>query len=491
MNTAINSQSKINNKRSFSWGWFRYVARLVCLHQIRVPILGVVFFVCSLATAATDPWRLQSALDLPDCLELSGSARVRYESLDEQFRTTSGGTGNQILVFRTLLAAQLSFDNWGAVAEFQDSRQELADSGSPLKSSDVNTSELLQAYVKLKAADLLLDGSNAELRLGRQTMDAGSRRLSARNRFRNTLNAFDGASLYWKSPSGPDLQAFYLMPVIRRPSSSTDLLDNEQQQDRSYDDFVFWGLHSTWRDLPVVSTGELYFYGIEEADEGDLATKNRQLYTPGLRVFRKAAKGAWDFDVELVAQFGEQRSGTSSSDEVDLDHWAQFAHLEFGYTQDGSWSPRFAVLFDYASGDEDPDDGESNRFDTLYGARRFEYGPTGIYGAFARSNILSPGIRMKVQPTDRLSTQLTYRAYWLASDTDAWTTSGLRDTSGDTDRFVGQQVEMQVKWDILPGNLSADLGVAYLFAGPFIHDAPNSSGQGDSAYAYSALTFKF
>jgi hypothetical protein len=458
---------------------------------MKASLLGASMLAGSLVHGASDPWRLQTALDLPDWLELSGSTRVRYESLDEQFRTASGGTSNQIIAFRTLLAAQLSFENWGLVAEFEDSRQDLSDEGSPLKTSDVNTTELLQAYLRLSAADLWQAGSDVELRLGRQTMDAGSRRLSARNRYRNTLNAFDGATLYWKSPSGPDLQAFYLMPVVRRPSSTSDLLDNEQQQDRSYDDFLFWGLHSTWKDLPAASTGELYFYGIDENDEGDLATKNRQFYTPGLRVFRKAAKDAWDFDVELIAQFGEQRSSTAASDEVDLDHWAQFAHLEFGYTKDATWSPRFAVLFDYASGDEDPDDDESNRFDTLYGARRFEHGPTGIYGAFARSNILSPGLRLKVQPADTLSTQFTYRAYWLASDTDAWTSSGLQDTTGETDSFVGQQVEMQVKWDILPGNLSADVGVAYLFAGPFIHDAPNSTGQGDSAYAYTSLTFKF
>ncbi len=442
-------------------------------------------------SADSGPWRLNEAFSLPDWFQLSGSTRVRYETLDGQFRSAYEG-GDQQLAFRTLLEGRVQFENWGLVGEFQDSRQELADEGSPIGTSMVNTTELLQAYIQLKAEDLLQEGSRTELRLGRQTMDAGSRRLIARNRFRNTLNAFDGAVLYWKAKSGPDLQLFYLQPVVRRPSESPDLLDNEGLEDRSYDDFTFWGVHAGWKDfIRDKNQFETYLYVLDESDEGDLATKDRELYTPGLRFYRKPAKDAWDYDVELVVQFGEQRSSKSASDVSDLDHWAQFAHLEFGYTGDTAWSPRLALLFDYASGDEDPDDDESNRFDTLFGARRFEHGPTGIYGSFARSNIVSPGISLKLKPSAKVQTQFAYRAYWLASDTDAWTTSGLRDSSGETDRFVGQQVEARLKWDILPGNLSADMGLAYLFAGPFIHDAPNASGQGDSTYAYTSLSFKF
>lgn len=443
------------------------------------------------ADVQEEPWRLQSALGLPDWFQLSGSFRTRFESLDGQFRTANADTNDQLLVFRTLLKAEASFEHWGLVTEFQDSRQEKADTGSTLSTTSVNTTEFLQAYLKLQLDDLLADGANAELRLGRQTMDAGSRRLVARNRFRNTLNAFDGVVGFWESPTGPAVQAFYLLPVVRRPSALNPLLDNDHLEDRSYSDFQFWGVHSTWTDVLGGNTGELYFFGLNESDDGDLSTRDRRLYTPGLRLYRKAVKGTWDFDVEWVGQFGEQRNSTNAADTADSDHWAQFAHLESGWTQDLAWQPRVAVLFDYASGDEDPNDGESNRFDTLFGARRFDHGPTGIYGAFARTNIVSPGLSLKMKPSKTVQTQLVYRAYWLASDTDAWSTSGLRDVSGQTDPFVGQQIEGRLSWDLLPGNLSADVGAAYLFAGPFIEDAPNANGQGDSLYGYGGLSLKF
>jgi phosphoglycolate phosphatase-like HAD superfamily hydrolase len=164
---------------------------------------------------------------------------------------------------------------------------------------------------------------------------------------------------------------------------------------------------SKWR---LGATGEIYLFGLQEEDSPALPTRNRELYTPGLRFSRKAADAAWDFDFESAIQFGTLRGS---------------------YTFAASGSPHLAVLYDYASGDKSSADNDSNRFDTLYGARRFEHGPTGIYGAFARSNIQSPGVRISRKPHAQIDGMIGYRAYWLASDTDAWTTSGLRDASAE------------------------------------------------------------
>ena len=150
-----------------------------------------------------------------------------------------------------------------------------------------------------------------------------------------------------------------------------------------------------------------------------------------------------------------------------------------------------ALQYDYASGDENPADGTNERFDTLFGARRFEWGPTGIYGPFARSNLHTPGVRVQLKPHARVTTFVAYRGYWLASDQDAWTTAGLRDPTGQANDFLGSQVEIRVRFDVLPGNVRWESGYAHLFGGDFIDEAPGSNRQGDSDYAYSQLVLRF
>ncbi len=73
------------------------------------------------AYAESQKWSLNSALNTPEWLSLSGQHRVRYETLDEQFR--AGGNGNdQILVFRTNLLAKITWKQWEFAFEVLDSR---------------------------------------------------------------------------------------------------------------------------------------------------------------------------------------------------------------------------------------------------------------------------------------------------------------------------------------------------------------------------------
>jgi hypothetical protein len=170
-----------------------------------------------------------------------------------------------------------------------------------------------------------------------------------------------------------------------------------------------------------------------------------------------------------------------------LDHFAYFHHFEIGYSFDKKWSPQLSLQFDYASGDDDPNDAENNRFDTLYGARRFDFGPTGIYGPFARSNLISPGLRLKFKPATDMSSFIALRSYWLASDNDAWTTAGISNTVGQSDNFIGTQIEARIRWELLPKNIRIEAGAAHLFAGDIISGASKSA----PSYLYTQAVFWF
>jgi len=432
---------------------------------------------------ADEPWRLDDVL--PERLSISLDFRSRYEYLDDQFRAGRSGD-EEIVVLRTLVDTRLRITDWLTVgAEFQDSRAVFKDDAL-LSTGIVNAAELLRAYGEVTLPDLF--GGRFESRFGRITMDIGSRRLVARNRFRNTLNAFTGVDLEWSGEAGRELRAFWVLPIQRLPSDPESLRKNEVEFDDESLDVQFWGLFGA-ADLPRIGHGELFVYGLHESDSNAQPTRNRRLYTPGWRILRKPAPGRFDYQYEGALQVGESRWTTTS--DQDLDHFAHFQHVEAGYTFAVPWSPRIALQYDYASGDEDPDDDENQRFTTLYGARRFDFGPTGIYGPFARANINTPGIRLQLKPHARVTSFVSYRAYWLASKKDSWTTSGLRDPSGNSGSFVGSQIELRVRFQPLPGNLMLEAGYAHLFAGEFIEKAPNSNDEGDSNYVYTQATLRF
>lgn len=442
------------------------------------------------AAFAGEPWRLDEALGAPDWLDAGGSYRIRYETLDGAFRKGAAGS-DQILVERLLFGVRA---HWNAVylgAELEDSRTQLADAGTPLGTDEVDTFEPLQIYAGLRESDVVQSGDSLDVRAGRITIDAGSRRLVARNRFRNTLNAFTGIEGVWTGAGGTEVQAFYVLPVQREPANRDALAHNSTQLDKESFRVELWGILVSQKNLLGRASGEVYLYGLHERDRPGVAVADRDLYTPGLRLFAKPKAGAWDFEIEGALQFGTSRFTPSPSDTADLDHFAGFFHGDVAYSFDVQWSPRLVLQYDYASGDEHPGDRVNNRFDTLFGARRFDFGPTGIYGAFARSNIDSPGFRIEAKPAAGLGGFIGYRAVWLAASRDVLTAANLRDVAGDTGNFVGHQIEAELHYDLLPGNLVLETGGAYLIDGPFLRHAPGAPHAGNTSYFYVQSTLSF
>lgn len=424
------------------------------------------------------PWSLQRELDRaggPEWLEVSGSVRLRYEGIDGQFRA-AGRLDDQdhVFVLRTLLKIAADFETVAFTVEGQDSRQYGGNFGSALGTSSVNAAELLQAHVELRF-------SGHMLRAGRQTIDLGSRRLVARNRFRNTLNAFTGLRWDWKEDEFA-LTVFYTLPVRRTPSDLPSIIDNEVEFDDEGLGQQFFGVYYERVFERHVFSAKAF--GLLEDLRG---SNDRDIFTISVRFILPKKKGELDYEIEGAFQFGKSRRTGSGPR---LDHRAGFVHVSVGYTFDAAWRPRVRLAFDWASGDDDPGDGENNRFDTLFGARRFEFGPTGIYGAIARSNILSPEARLELKPRSDMSLMFAARTLFLASREDAWTTARVADPSGSSGRFVGQQLEARWRWDLFRGVLRLEAGLAVLFHGEFQDDAPGGQGT-DTVYGYFQTVFKF
>jgi hypothetical protein len=81
------------------------------------------------------------------------------------------------------------------------------------------------------------------------------------------------------------------------------------------------------------------------------------------------------------------------------------------------------------------------RFDTLFGMRRADLGPAGIYAALGRTNLQTIGIRAELAQSKRLDGFAMARVLYADHATNAFSTTGVRDASGRSGRFAGYQIE--------------------------------------------------
>lgn len=417
----------------------------------------------------SEPWHLSNAVQAPSWLRFGLEHRARLEHLQHDFRAASPGSWTGVAL-RTLARLELDLAPLELGVEVIDARLH-AGPGTPLSTTLVDPLDLLQAFVRLRHRGLFSSGDALVVTAGRFTLDVGSRRVVARNDFRNTINSFTGLDVRWTGALGASVRAFAVLPVVRRPEGPRDLALHRVEADRENLDALLFGGHVGSAPVGPALRLEGWALGFLERDGPGVPTPDRRLCTLGVRVVRAPARARLDGQLELMAQLGASRATAGPTDVRDLDHLAAAAHAALGFTFPFPAAPRLAAVYDFASGDVDPADGMNNRFDPLFGARRFDLGPTGLYGALARSNLSAPGARLELAPHPRLDALVAWRAVWLATARDAWTTAGLRDTTASSGNFVGHQVEARVRWHALPGNLDLELGGAFLARGRFALEA--------------------
>lgn len=422
-----------------------------------------------------------------DGLSLSGSVRFRVEALDNQFRPGLDPSASAIFL-RTTLAAQYRRGPVRLNAEIIDARAYRLAGRNIISANDVNTVELSQAFVGFDLGDVAPSGAGVSIDIGRFTMDLGSRRLVGRNVFRNTINSFTGIRARATAFNGVALTAFATLPHIRLPNDPAGIADNRVAFDRESTALILWGAFGARNRVIGRTKLEAYLLGLHERDAPGFPTRDRQLYTPGVRLISDPRPGQTDFEIEGVYQTGSASRTTAAADRpIPVSAW--FLHAEIGHQFAARWQPRVSARIDIASGDRAG--ARYTRFDTLFGVRRLDFGPTGLFGPLGRNNIVSPGVKLDVTPDTRWDGFIAYRAALLESATDSFSSTGVGDPSGRAGRFAGHQVEARARYWLIPKLLRADIGGALLVNGDFLQRAANANRRGDPLFGYFDLTATF
>ncbi|MEP7118198.1 MAG: alginate export family protein [Acidobacteriota bacterium] len=416
------------------------------------------------------PSAARSAALMPKWLQVHVEQRTRYETVDARYRPTEVG-GDQQLDFRERLQVRASTSRAWLFGEVQDTRASLVDSASTVGASAVTKTKVVQLHAGYAWRDLGAHKTTLQIEAGRISRDLGSRRLLSRNLYSNSTNAYDGAiaraaGKTWSLTALAIRPLFYTYPKVAR--------------DPRYDKLVMSGLYFT-STRKRAANADLYAL-IWNDGSGVATATRRKLNTFGGRLFGQfGPERRAEYETELTWQGGSVGP---------RDHRAWMQHGQVGYNfPKARWKPRVLAVWDYASGDADPTDDTNGTFDSLYGDRRFEFGPLGLYGLIARANLVSPGAWVIVKPTAPLETWLQVRGLWLAQARDRWRAVGIGDATGQAGRHVGTQVEWRARYRFTP-HFDFDGGVTLFDESHFV-EVLRPSPHGHAVYMYAGIELKY
>lgn len=420
-----------------------------------------------------------------DFFSYSGRARIRYETkqnLDLVYGRSDlqpPGSDNDDNYFLSQFRLHLDFKP----SEFLEGRVTLQDArefGSHQididaldrqeRNSFQDETDIFEAYFTLHFPD-----SPWKAVVGRQVFDYGDGRLIGSNRWRNTGKPYDAARFIYASDN-------FQIDFI---AANIPIMDSNGWNHTDTDDDIL-AVYSTFKDLPQ-GDQDLYLIYRDSEDLG------REIYTLGTLL--KGSEGAWDWRFEGAYQWGDSEDLVAPRQAgKTLDHQAWAVSSEVGFTcNEHPLKPRWALAYDFASGDEDPNDGQDNTFDNLFPRAHSIHG---FMDLFAWKNLHDPHLKFSWQQNKKLKIQTEWHFFFLdQEDTDAWYSSGqrvFRNAAGaDVSSFAGHEFDIRGIYQV-NDQFELEVGYGHFFAGSYAADTAPAGGGGDDAdFAYIQATYKF
>ena len=421
------------------------------------------------AKRATTPHLSDPLKDIPlgpFRFDLGGSVRFRYELRDDfsQQRYADRRTGDLrrdgFLLQRVRLELTVRFAEEARLfVQLQDSRAH----GSDFTEDDFpvvihscpfwHPLDLRQAYLEW----LHIGGTPIGIKVGRQAIFYGDNRIWGPGEWGNVGRyTWDAVKLIVDTEVA-EVHGIFANRVRYDPHSF-------DEHNRRLDAF---GVYAMVKRLPFKL--DLFWVGKRSRPEVVVnakgATADIDTHTCGFHIDGKA--GRWDYGGTLAHTRGEHNG-------LDVDAWGANARL--GYTFAHAWKPRLGAEVSYASGDDDPNDGEFETFDGVFGAIDRVYGRINF---FSWMNLEDYQASFSFKPVKKAKVSIDYHCFRLAEARDAWYWCSGRparqDPTGNAGRELGQEIDLIVSYKHSE-RLKLMAGYAHFFPGSFIRRTGPSPG---------------
>jgi alginate export protein len=401
-------------------------------------------------------------------LDVGLDYRFRYEYRDNDLRRAQGGVDQPMLHrTRAYIGIREILDPFRFAFEMQDSRIE--NSSYPGNNSDLNEFAVVRAYGELYFKSLLGHDSIGNsrplsIRYGIHNFEFLDRRLIGNNQWRNTTNTFQG----FHGSLGQESNDWQLDLLAVQPLNRL-LYEWDQPVSQQW----MYAAIGHWRRWSDIITLEPFYLALHQSAYPGVV--ERTVHSPGLRGYGIVGKTGFDYDFDLIYQFGQNGPNKVR---------AFAGTVEVGYTLASTpWKPRFSLFYAYASGDRNPKDNQDNRFFNFFGAGR----PWSANDYIRFENISTPKLRVEIKPRQNLRIDFGYSYYWLASATDRFKQGNVTDKTGRSGNFLGQEFDIRARfnWD---AKTEITLGYACFASGGFVEQQLQRPS---TNFAYFQLSHRF
>lgn len=399
-------------------------------------------------------------------LSLGGQGRVRWESW-RNFNFDPASDDDFGLLRLRLHGDLHAGEHVRVFVEGKSATATDRDLSGGRRTQDVDELDLQNAFVDITAP---AGEWNGIVRLGRQELSFGAQRLVSPLDWSNTRRTWDGGRVIAKNKTWRiDAFATQFVPVEKYDFNEPD------------SDQKFYGVYAV-HDVPDWKMKyDIYVLRLDRdpASTGT-PTVDDDRYTSGLRLNGNCPVSHIEYDAE-----GGWQNGDSGESRVE----AWFIAVELGYTlAEIPMRPRMYARYDYATGDDNPEDDKVTTFNQLFALGHAYFGYIDVVG---RQNIEDVSFGALCWPVEKkVQVKVDYHIFSRAEREDALYNAGgsvvRKGTDGES-KDIGSEIDLTLTYKF-SREFTAWAGYSHFFAGDFIAE---SGPDEDTDFAYVTVQYTF